>query len=296
MRISPFIATVFSAGAVLLLQGCEQSNDGNDGPAVDQIQAVQAPAGVGTDQSSMAGVLAGEHRSPEHKARDKYRHPAETLGFFGLRPDSTVVEIWPGGGWYTEIIAPYVREQGRFIAAGFDPDSEIEFIRAAAGRYQEKLDEYPELYDQVETTVLMPPDKLDFVPPESVDLILTFRSIHNWMPRGSADEMFAAMYRALKPGGVLGVVEHRGVPAIPQDPEAKTGYVNQEYAIDLIEKAGFALNGSSEINANPVDIKDYPEGVWTLPPTLRLKEQGRESYRAIGESDRFTLKFIKPAD
>jgi predicted methyltransferase len=297
MRISPFMATVFSTGTVLLLQGCEQPNDDSaDEPAVEQIQAVQAPAGATTDQSSMVGILAGEHRSPEHKARDKYRHPAETLGFFGLRPGSTVVEIWPGGGWYTEIIAPYVREQGRFIAAGFDPESEIEFIRVAAGRYREKLDEYPELYGQAETAVLMPPDKLDFVAPESVDLILTFRSIHNWMPRDSADMMIAAMYQALKPGGVLGVVEHRGIPSIPQDPQAKTGYVNQEYAIDLIEKAGFVLNGSSEINANSADIKDYPEGVWTLPPTLRLKAQGRETYRAIGESDRFTLKFVKPAE
>jgi len=286
------ISALLSGFAALLLLGCDSAQQAPDS---EQVQAVQAPAGAVADNAGLAAILTGEHRSAEHRARDQYRHPVETLGFFGLRPDSTVVEIWPGGGWYTEIIAPYVRQQGRFIAAGFDPESEIEFIRAAAVRYQQKLDANPELYDKVETAVLMPPSQLDFVPPESVDLIVTFRSIHNWMPRGSQDMMIEAMYRALKPGGVLGVVEHRGVPSIPQDPQVKTGYVNQEYAIDLIEKAGFVLNGSSEINANPADIKDYPEGVWTLPPTLRLKEQGKETYLGIGESDRFTLKFIKPA-
>ena len=260
------------------------------------MQAVQAAAGHGEEAPAFATILAGDHRTAENKARDVYRHPVETLGFFGLKPDTTVVEIWPGGGWYTEIIAPYVRDKGKYIAAGFDPDSEIEFIRQAAARYQAKLAEHPELYDQVEPAVLMPPDKLDFVPPESVDLILTFRSIHNWMPRGNQDAMAAAMYKALKPGGVLGVVEHRGIPAVPQDLEAKTGYINQEFAIEIFEKAGFVLNGSSEINANPADTKDHPEGVWTLPPTLRLKEQGRETYLGIGESDRFTLRFIKPSN
>jgi len=243
---------------------------------------------------SLEAIVAGEHRSAENRARDRYRHPLETLQFFGLEPDSTVVEIWPGGGWYTEIIAPYVRDRGRFIAAGFDPDSELEFIRKGVAQYTAKLDANPELYGKVEMAVLMPPDKLDFVEAESVDLILTFRSIHNWMPRNVQGMMLDSMYRALKPGGVLGIVEHRGIPSVPQDPEAKSGYVNQEHAIELAEQAGFVLNGSSEINANPADTKDYPEGVWTLPPRLKMEEQGRETYLAIGESDRFTLKFIKP--
>lgn len=286
----------------VILQACDNSGsspgDENSGdpPAVENTEAVQAAAGNGEIMQGLAPILAGDHRSAENRARDKYRHPVETLGFFGLQPDTAVVEIWPGGGWYTEIIAPYVREKGKFVAAGFDPESEIEFIRQGVVRYQAKLAEHPELYDRVEQAILMPPDKLDFVPPESVDLILTFRSIHNWLPRGNEDEILAAMFKALKPGGVLGVVEHRGIPSVPQDPEAKTGYVNQEYAVELIEKAGFVLNGSSEINANPADSKDHPEGVWTLPPTLRLKEQDREIYLGIGESDRFTLRFIKPAD
>jgi predicted methyltransferase len=292
-RISPNIALLAVA---IILSACGNKNGNDSLPEDDKAQAVQAAAGNGADAQALTEILAGEHRSDDNRARDIYRHPVETLGFFGLKPDTTVVEIWPGGGWYTEIIAPYVRDQGKYIAAGFDPDSEIEFIRQAAVRYQAKLAEYPDRYGQAEMAVLMPPDKLDFVAPESVDLILTFRSIHNWMPRGNEDLMLAAMYKALKPGGVLGVVEHRGIPAVPQDPQAKTGYVNQEYAVELIEKAGFVLNGSSEINANPADTKDHPEGVWTLPPTLRLKEQGKEIYLGIGESDRFTLRFIKPIE
>jgi predicted methyltransferase len=283
-----YIKVFALVGAGLFFQGCEQQAESVTVIAPDVIAPDEDTSG------KLESVLAGDHRAPENRLRDKYRHPLETLNFFSVTPDSTVVEIWPGSGWYTEILAPYLRDDGRYIAAGFDPESEIEFIRMAAGRYQAKLDANPELYDQVETAVLMPPDKLDFVEPESVDIILTFRSLHNWMPRGSQDMMLGAMYRALKPGGVLGVVEHRGNPAIPQNPEANTGYVNQDYAVEMIEKAGFVLNGSSQINANPADSKDHPEGVWTLPPTLRLKEDRRDEWLEIGESDRFTLRFIKP--
>jgi predicted methyltransferase len=282
MKKSVSLLACILAGAVLA--GCESAEEKLVTTVVPNDDAA----------ARMAEVLAGDHRSPENKARDKYRHPAETLAFFSVTPDATVVEIWPGGGWYTEILAPYLRDEGRYIAAGFDPESNIEFIRKAAEAYQAKLDANPELYDKVQTAVLMPPNQLDFAPENSVDVVLTFRSIHNWMPRGSEDAMFAAMYRVLKPGGILGVVEHRGDPAIPQDPKAATGYVNQDYAIEMIEKAGFVLNGSSEINANPLDTKDHPEGVWTLPPTLRLKDQDSETYLGIGESDRFTLRFIKP--
>jgi predicted methyltransferase len=283
-----YIKVFALVGAGLFFQGCEQQAESFTVIAPDVIAPDEDTSG------KLESVLAGDHRAPENSQRDKYRHPLETLNFFSVTPDSTVVEIWPGSGWYTEILAPYLRDDGRYIAAGFDPESEIEFIRMAAGRYQAKLDANPELYDQVETAVLMPPDKLDFVEPESIDVILTFRSLHNWMPRASQDMMLGAMYRALKPGGVLGVVEHRGNPAIPQNPEANTGYVNQDYAVEMIEKAGFVLNGSSQINANPADSKDHPEGVWTLPPTLRLKEDRRDEWLEIGESDRFTLRFIKP--
>lgn len=274
--------------AAALLMGCDNGTE---------VANVQNPTEVMDNEASVASfeaILAGDHRSEDNKARDQYRNPAETLAFFSVTPGATVVEIWPGAGWYTEILAPYLRDEGRYIAAGFDPESNIPFIRDAATRYQAKLDEKPELYGNTETAVFMPPGQLDTLPDNSVDVVLTFRSIHNWMPRDSQDDIFAALYRMLKPGGVLGVVEHRGNPAVPQDPKAASGYVNQDYAIQLAEKAGFVLNGSSEINANPRDIKEYPEGVWTLPPTLRMKDQDRDKYLAIGESDRFTLRFIKP--
>jgi len=150
------------------------------------------------------------------------------------------------------------------------------------------------LYGKVKITVLAPPDKTAIAPAGSADMVLTFRNIHNWMAAGTADQVFAAMFAALKPGGVLGVVEHRGNPAVPQDPKAKSGYVNQDYAIRLAEKAGFKFVEGSEINANPRDTKDHPKGVWTLPPTFALEDEDRAKYLAIGESDRFTLKFVKP--
>jgi predicted methyltransferase len=250
---------------------------------------------VSTRQETAAAldkVLAGEHRSPANVARDKYRHPRETLLFFGLRPEMHVLEIWPDpAGWYTEIIAPLVREKGRYYAAIIDAQPGNEYAQRRVTGFREKLASRPDLYDRVIVTTL-PADGSDIVPPESVDMVLTFRNIHNWMASGTAKQAFAAMYRALKPGGTLGVVEHRGDPSKPQDPKARSGYVNEQYAIDLIQRQGFRLVAKSEINANPNDTKDYAQGVWTLPPVYRAGD--REKYAAIGESDRFTLKFVKP--
>jgi predicted methyltransferase len=243
---------------------------------------------------SLASVLAGDQRSAENRARDPYRHPRETLEFFGLRPDMRVIEIWPANGWYTEILAPYLRDRGRYIAAHWDPDAKPEFIRASVKAFRDKLAARPELYSKAEVVVLAPPEKTTMAPPESVDMVLTFRNIHNWMASGQAENMFAAMYRVLKPGGVLGVVEHRAGTDKPQDPRARSGYVREDYAIALAGKAGFALEAASEINANPRDTRDYPGGVWTLPPTLREGARDRDRYLAIGESDRFTLRFRKP--
>jgi predicted methyltransferase len=239
-------------------------------------------------------VIGGEHRSAGNKARDQYRHPRETLEFFGIRPEMSVIEIWPATGWYTEILAPYLHEKGRYIAAHWDPEAKPEFVRNSVRAYKDKLAANPELYDRVEVVVLAPPEKTEMVPPESVDMVLTFRNIHNWMASDQATAMFAAMHRVLKPGGVLGVVEHRAPADKPQDPKAKSGYVREDYAISLAEKAGFALEAASEVNANPKDTKDYEGGVWTLPPTLRQGEKDKDRYLAIGESDRFTLRFRKP--
>jgi len=239
-------------------------------------------------------IMDGDHRSAANKARDRYRHPNKTLSWLGIKPDMSVVEIFPGGGWYTEILAPYLKDKGLFYAAGSDPESSSRFSRKSAQAFKEKMASN-DVYANVKTTVLAPPEKITIAPAGTVDAVLTFRNIHNWMKAGTADDVFNAMYTALKPGGILGVIEHRGNPEIEQDPKAGSGYINQDYAIKLAEKAGFVFVSSSEINANPKDSKDHHKGVWTLPPTLAMKKKNREKYLAIGESDRFTLKFIKPA-
>jgi predicted methyltransferase len=207
----------------------------------------------------------------------------------------TVVEIWPGRGWYTEILAPYLKGGGRYYAASWDRDSDSDFVRRALAAYDEKLAARPDLYGEVMVTELSR-SKTRIAPPASADLVLTFRNVHNWMKRGYEGAIFEAMFEALKPGGLLGLVEHRGDPEVWQDPQALSGYVNQDYAVELAERAGFRLVASSEVNANPKDTKDHPEGVWTLPPSLRLKDRDRAAYIAIGESDRMTLLFRKPSE
>lgn len=244
--------------------------------------------------ASLDTILADGHRSDANRARDTWRHPKETLLFFGLRPEMNVVEVWPDPtGWYTEVVAPLVREKGRYYGAVLDAAPGVASQEKRVSDYKAKLAATPALYDKV-TVVPFYTDGRDTVPPGSVDMILTFRNIHNWMARDSAEKAFASMYRALKPGGVLGVEEHRGRPDVTQDPKAKAGYVNERYAIDLIQAQGFRLVATSEINENPKDPKDYELGVWVLPPTYRLGDKDREKYTAIGESDRFTLKFVKP--
>ena len=246
-----------------------------------------------TQDDRLKEVIAGSHRSEENKARDKYRHPLETLTFFGIRPDMTVVEIYPGQGWYTEVLAPYLKGSGTLYAAEHPGDPSYEAVQRSLEAFDQKVKGAPELYGEVKRTKLTTDG--DVAPPGSADLVVTFRNVHSWMGAGTEDEAFAAMFRALKPGGVLGVVQHRGDPDVAQDPKAGLGYVNQDYVIKLAKKAGFELADKSEINANPQDTKDYPKGVWTLPPSLRLGDEDREKYLAIGESDRMTLKFVKPA-
>ena len=246
-----------------------------------------------TSAATLDRILAGEQRPASERERDAFRHPKETLLFFGLRPQMQVVEIWPEPGWYTEIIAPLVKDQGKYYAAMAAPRPDNAYVSARTKAYEERFAAHPELYGKIELTTLAA-DGRAIAPPGSVDMVVTFRNIHNWMAGGWAPQAFAAMYKALKPGGILGVVEHRGNPELPQDPKAKTGYVREDEAIRLIESQGFALVAQSEINANPKDSKDYPQGVWTLPPVYRLGEKNKATYAAIGESDRFTLKFVKP--
>ena len=238
-------------------------------------------------------VLAGEQRSADHRARDAWRHPLDTLLFFGIKPDMTVAEIWPGpDGWYTEILAPLLADAGKLYVAQMPAAAGNEFVTASLARYSQKLVARPDLYGKLTVTTLGPTGT-EIAPPGSCDLVVSFRNIHNWMHLGYAREAFEAMNRALKPGGILGIVEHRADPAKPPDPRASNGYVNQEFAIQLIQSAGFELVERSEVNANPKDTKDYEQGVWALPPTLRQGNRDREKFEAIGESDRFTLKFRK---
>ncbi|HKD55760.1 MAG TPA: methyltransferase domain-containing protein [Steroidobacteraceae bacterium] len=257
------------------------------------VAACTAATSRETTAEELTTIMAGDQRSPEQRARDVYRHPKETLLFFGIRPEMKVLEVWPEPGWYTEIIAPLLRDKGMYYAGVIPADPGNKYITHRLDEYRAKLAARPDLYDRV-AVVTFPTNGGDAVPPGSLDMVLTFRNIHNWMARDDAAKAFASMYRALKPGGVLGVVEHRGRPDVAQDPKAKSGYVNEDYAIKLIEAQGFRLVAKSEINDNPRDTKDYEQGVWTLPPTYRLGDKDREKYAAIGESDRFTLRFVKP--
>jgi predicted methyltransferase len=257
------------------------------------VAACEAASSRQTTAEDLTAILAGDQRSSEERARDVYRHPKETLLFFGIRPEMKVLEVWPEPGWYTEILAPLLRAKGTYYAGVIAVDPASKHATQRLEDFKAKLASRPDLYDRV-VVATFPGDVGTTIPAGSLDMVVTFRNIHNWMYQGTAPQMFAAMYRALKPGGVLGVVEHRGNPAVPQDPTAKSGYVNEDYAIKLIEAQGFRLVAKSEVNDNPKDTKDYEQGVWTLPPTYRLGTKDHDKYAAIGESDRFTLRFVKP--
>lgn len=251
------------------------------------------PAGI--QHSPLQHIVDAEHRDTAFKSRDRYRNPIETLEFFGVDADMSVGEIWPSGGWYAEILAPYLREEGQYYAIGFSTVAERtpQWRKTMVKKLAAKFAAHPEVYDRAIVTGLSVPEDVAIAPEGSLDRVLTFRNVHNWMKGGYADGVFTAMYKALKPGGLLGVVEHRANPDTAYADMLKSGYVSEAEVIRLAQKAGFELLAKSEINANPADTKNHPKGVWTLPPSLRLGEQNRNKYLAIGESDRMTLKFIK---
>lgn len=260
--------------------------------AVVMPALAQAPAPA-PELAMLQALLPAAHRSPANVVRDPYRHPAETLAFFGVRPDSKVVEITPGSaGYYMEILAPWLRHRGLYVAASRDPSEPPQYI-ADHQKLLARLKAEPQLYDQVRV-VPFKSDWHEIAAPGSMDMVLTFRNLHNWIERREIEGVLKVFHRALKRGGVLGVVDHRGRTDLPQEAQLASGYVREDYAIALIERAGFRLAERAEINANPRDSKDYPEGVWSLPPTYRMKDVDRARFAAIGESDRFTLKFIKP--
>lgn len=246
---------------------------------------------------AVKAAVAAPTRDAANVKRDVYRHPAETLAFFGVQPTQTVIEITPGGGWYSEILAPLLRADGHYVAAVVDPMAVAEgkgrdYQQRSRDSLEKKYASAPAQFDKT-AVVAYDPVKPAFGPAASADVVLTFRNVHNWRKAGQAEGMFQGFYNVLKPGGVLGVVEHRAKADVAADDGS--GYVGQKQVIAMAEAAGFKLAGSSEVNANPRDTKDHPNGVWTLPPSGNHDAADAAKYNAIGESDRMTLRFVKPA-
>ncbi len=264
--------------------------------AAGAAPALAADPPAAAPDAALQAALAGDWRSEANRARDAYRHPAQTLGFFGLAPGQTVVEITPGGGWYAEILAPYLRGSGQYVAAIVDPAAVPEgrgrdYQQRSKDGLEQRFAEAPARFDAAKI-VGYDPAAPKFGDAGSADLVLTFRNVHNWRGSGQAEGMFKGFFDVLKPGGVLGVVEHRAKADVPADD--RSGYVGEAQVIAMAEAAGFVLDGKSEVNANPRDTKDHPNGVWTLPPGNNHEAADAEKYRTIGESDRMTLRFVKP--
>ena len=249
-----------------------------------------------TAADPLAAAVASPARTQKFVARDVFRHPRETLQFFGLRPDQTVVEIWPSRGWYMEILAPYLHDRGKYYAAIEAPDvaGASQEAKDDAAFLRKRLADDPAHFGKVVVTTLHPPQLTEICPPGTADVVLTFRNVHNWIEDGTQQQQFDAFFKALKPGGVLGVVEHRAKPGASLDEMRKSGYVDEGYVKKVATTAGFRFDAESRVNDNPKDTKDYAKGVWTLPPTLTLGDKDRAKYLAIGESDRMTLRFVKP--
>jgi len=242
----------------------------------------------------LKSIIDGKHRTAKYAARDEFRHPYETLTFFGIKDNMTVVEMSPGGGWYTEILAPYLKDNGSYIAAGFDPESSVNYYKKNAKKFSEKVKKSPELYGKTQITIFEAPNKMDYAKDGTADMVLSFRNAHHWHRKNHAEAIYASIFKKLKPGGVFGIVQHRAGDKYPDDKKGNKGYLPEAEVIQLVKNAGFRLVEKSEVNANAKDTKDYEGGVWELLPSLGGKE--KEKIKAIGESDRMTLKFVKPAE
>lgn len=254
--------------------------------------APQATPDTSGADAALSQALKGSWREPANAARDQYRHPRETLEFFGLKPDMTVIQLWPGGGWYTELLAPVLKDHGQLIDAALPAKGYGESDGTV--RYLEKLKADPAVYGKVKVIDFAPPEKMELGPDGSADMVLTFRNAHNWEGDHQLLAVFQAAFKVLKHGGVLGLTDHRAAAGKSVAETFHSGYMPEDYIIQVAQKAGFKLAAQSEINANPKDTKDYPKGVWTLPPTYTLGDRDHAKYAAIGESDRMTLKFMKP--
>ncbi len=290
------------AASALILAACSEAAPPAEAPA---DPAAETAATEAAPAVTLADIVNSDLRSAEEKARDAWRHPAETLEFFGIEADDKVVEIWPGGGWYTNILAPWLASGGgTLVAAGFDPASVEDPERRAQveGRIEEFKNTYADpRFGTIEYSAFSAVSG-PLTEAGTADAVLTFRNIHNWMSGGYTEKFFTDAYAALKPGGVLGVVEHRLPSTAMQDPTAASGYVHEDFVKGLATAAGFEFVEASEINANPADTADHPFGVWTLPPNSATSARDGTTiegfdaakYAAIGESDRMTLKFRKP--
>jgi predicted methyltransferase len=297
---SPFSRRGLLVGAAALtLAGCGRREPA---PAAEPKAAPAAPAKAAAPATgSLEWAVAGNWRGPDAR-RDVWRHPVQTLQFFGLKPGMTVLEMWPGAGFYTQILAPYLKQtRGKLIAASFEAPAADSAAGEVVAAYRRMFSARPQLYGDIAFESFgMKTGPL--APPNSVDLVLFLQTLHSWMAAGLAEKAFHDAFQALKPGGVLGIEAHRAEPGQPQDPLAGDGYVQEAYVRQLAEEAGFRFDAASDVNANPKDTRDHPFGVWTLPPERRSSPLGsppdpdfdHAPYDAIGESDRMTLRFRKP--
>jgi len=283
-------AVLAMLGLVLACGGASEPIESTAAKSASATEGGEATAPQPPD-GDLSVAVAGDQRSPENKARDRDRHPVETLTFFGIEPDMHVLEVTPGRGWYTEILAPYLMAEGRLTVGVPSADGRRANYRQT---FMDMKAERPEIFSKVDVATFDPPSPIDLGPDETVDLVLTFRNTHNWIVDRGEHEAYAALFAVLRPGGVLGVVQHRAADGTDASETAKTGYVPEAYVIAIAEEAGFELVGRSEVNRNEKDDHDHPEGVWTLPPVLRLGDKDQARYIEIGESDRMTLKFRKP--
>jgi len=291
--VTSLAVTSVAFASLVFALGCGSSST-TDTTAGNETESTGGHAET-TTSPTLPEVVAMAHRSDENRARDTFRHPAETLAFFGVRSDMRVLELSPGNGWYTEILAPYVRSEGHLIAAIPSIESPSEYRRNSATRFLAQLEERAAIYGTVATVTLSTPETIELGPGGPDDAGLTFRNLHNWMGDARLDEVLAASFRVLAPGGVFGVVEHRAAPGTDAAAGGESGYLPEAWVIERATAAGFVLEESSEINANPADTHDHPNGVWSLPPALRGGDVDRDTFVAIGESDRMTLRFRKPS-
>lgn len=296
MKNTGRILTLAGVSALLSLTSLSAfAHDTHEPAQAKAVTSSPVTGSVVTLNAALTHAVNSDFRTTANKSRDQYRHPEQTLGFFEVKPTDTVVELWPGSGWYTEILAPYLADKGHYVAAGFETEPKLDnptsaYFAKSGKAYQAWLLENKAALGPVTSLVLDPPRSLFLGQPASADVVLTFRNLHNWAMQGELEGVLVAAYEVLKAGGTFGVIEHRATKGM----KPESGYMEQAAMVALAEKAGFVLVASSEINANPKDTKDYPKGVWSLPPRLALGEVDKDKYLAIGESDRMTLKFIKP--